>query len=84
MRPSHAVDVTEFFEVGMASLREHAAYLEALGIGDPAPFMRGFMEPAGAQLGCELAIAFDVVLGPGARLVPDPTGPVASRELSKL
>lgn len=64
-QPRYFVDVSDYFEVGMASLREHATYLEALGWGDPEPFMRGFMAETGAQVGCELALAFEVVYGPG-------------------
>lgn len=63
--PTHGVDVTDYFVQGIASLREHAAYLEALGMhGDPAQLLRTFMEPAGAQMGCELALALDVISGP--------------------
>lgn len=63
--PTHGVDVTDYFDQGLASLREHAAYLEALGMqGDLAQMLRGFMEPAGARMGCELALAVDVIPGP--------------------
>ncbi len=65
IRPTHAVDVTDFFERGMASLREHAAYLAALNMGDHAPPFRKMAQLVGARLGCELALAFDVVYGPG-------------------
>jgi len=75
--PTHAVDVTDYFHQGVASLREHAAYLEALGMhGDPSPFLRSFMEPAGARMGCELALAMDVIYGPG---MPQQTPTGASR-----
>jgi LmbE family N-acetylglucosaminyl deacetylase len=66
VHPTHGLDVTDYFELGVASLREHAAYLEALGMhGDPGEFLRLFMEPAGARMGCELAIPMDVIFGPG-------------------
>lgn len=73
-RPTYAVDVSHSFTQGVASLREHAAYLEGLGAGgDPADFLRSFMEPVGALMGCELALAMDVALGPGApRALPNP------------
>jgi LmbE family N-acetylglucosaminyl deacetylase len=60
----HAVDVEEHFERGVASLRAHKAYLEALGgpMGDPEKFLRGAAEEAAARLpGSRLATAFEVI-----------------------
>jgi LmbE family N-acetylglucosaminyl deacetylase len=60
----HAVDVEEHFERGVASLRAHKAYLEALGgpMGDPAQFLREAAEQAAARLpGARLATAFQVI-----------------------
>lgn len=64
-RMTHAVDVTDFFQQGMDSLRKHAAYLAALGTGDPEPIFRMLAEITGSRLGCKLAIGFEIVYGPG-------------------
>jgi LmbE family N-acetylglucosaminyl deacetylase len=60
----HAVDVEEHFDRGVASLRAHKAYLEALGgpMGDPEQFLRESAEAAAARLpGALLATAFQVI-----------------------
>jgi LmbE family N-acetylglucosaminyl deacetylase len=60
----HAVDVEEHFERGVASLRAHKAYLEALGgpMADPAQFLREVAEDAAARFpGSRLATAFQVI-----------------------
>jgi LmbE family N-acetylglucosaminyl deacetylase len=60
----HAVDVEEHFDRGVASLRAHKAYLEALGgpMSDPETFLRGGAEEAAARLpGSRLATAFQVI-----------------------
>jgi LmbE family N-acetylglucosaminyl deacetylase len=60
----HAVDVEEHFERGLASLRAHKAYLDALGgpMGDAEKFLRGAAETAAARLpGSRLATAFEVI-----------------------
>jgi LmbE family N-acetylglucosaminyl deacetylase len=61
--PTHAVDVTGFLELGIASLREHRTYLEGLGEGgtEPDGFLRGTAESVGARQGVEHAVAFEVV-----------------------
>jgi LmbE family N-acetylglucosaminyl deacetylase len=60
--PTHAVDVTEHLDAGVASLRCHRTYLD--GLGDPDfdadRFLRGAAEAAGARLGVPLAVAFEV------------------------
>lgn len=61
--PTHAVDVTEHLEAGIASLRCHAIYLANLG-GDPdsaGAFLRTAAEETGPRLGVALATAFEVV-----------------------
>jgi LmbE family N-acetylglucosaminyl deacetylase len=60
---THAIDVTGFLERGIASLREHRAYLEGLGDGttDPDAFLRGAAESLGARQGVEHAVSFEVV-----------------------
>ncbi|TQM15557.1 PIG-L deacetylase family protein [Pseudonocardia kunmingensis] len=63
-RSTHGVDVAEAFERGVASLRAHKAYLEALGgpMADPEPFLRGNAEADAARLpGARLAAAFEVI-----------------------
>lgn len=82
-RPTHGIDVTDYFDVGIASLREHAAYLAALTQGDPEPMFRAFARAVGGQMGCELAIAVEVIYGPGtppAELMRDPRQTTFSAE----
>jgi len=58
---THGVDVTDFLDRGVASLRKHAAYLAALGSDvDPDAFLRRGAEEAGARLGCRLAVSFEM------------------------
>ncbi|WP_158843131.1 PIG-L deacetylase family protein [Saccharothrix deserti] len=60
----HAVDLTGTFDLGVASLREHKAYLAALGgdMGDPEVFLRQAAEQAGARFGGGLAAVFEVLV----------------------
>jgi LmbE family N-acetylglucosaminyl deacetylase len=61
---THAVDVEESFDRGVASLRAHRAYLEALGgpMSDPEQFLRQNAEADGARLpGARLATAFEII-----------------------
>lgn len=61
---THAVDVEESFDRGVASLRAHRAYLEALGgpMSDPEQFLRQNAETVAARLpGARLATAFEVI-----------------------
>jgi LmbE family N-acetylglucosaminyl deacetylase len=63
-RNSHAVDVGETFERGVASLAAHRAYLDALGgaMADPEAFLRPMAEADGARLpGATLATAFELI-----------------------
>jgi LmbE family N-acetylglucosaminyl deacetylase len=57
---THAVEVTGFLDRGIASLREHRAYLEHTG-GDPDAMLRGWAEEAGDAIGVEHALTFEVV-----------------------
>jgi LmbE family N-acetylglucosaminyl deacetylase len=57
---THAVDVTDYLAQGISSLREHAAYLSALGADDPEEFLRARAADVGKRLGCELAADFEV------------------------
>ena len=59
--PTHYVDLGDAIELGIASLREHAAYIAGLGYDfDPDAFLRGFARTAGEQVGCEYAATFEV------------------------
>jgi LmbE family N-acetylglucosaminyl deacetylase len=55
--PSHFVDVTATIDAGIASLREHRAYLEGLGGDfDPDEFLRNMAGYVGMAAGCEYAV----------------------------
>jgi LmbE family N-acetylglucosaminyl deacetylase len=57
--PTHYVDVTGTIEAGVASLREHRAYLEGLGREfDPDEFLRNMSGFVGLGAGCEYAVGF--------------------------
>jgi LmbE family N-acetylglucosaminyl deacetylase len=61
-RPTHAVDVTDFMEKGIASLQAHRAYIENLsGDFDPDSFLKQNAAAAGKRFGCEYAVAFEVI-----------------------
>jgi LmbE family N-acetylglucosaminyl deacetylase len=58
---THFVDVGATIDVGVASLREHAAYLAGLGTEfDPDAFLRGNARASGEQAGCEYAASFQL------------------------
>jgi LmbE family N-acetylglucosaminyl deacetylase len=57
--PTHFVDVTDTIEQGIASLREHKAYLDGLGRDfDPNEFLRNIAGYLGLAAGCEYAVGF--------------------------
>lgn len=57
--PTHFVDVSETLDLGVASLREHRAYIEGLGREfDPDEFLRNIAGFGGAAAGCEYAVLF--------------------------
>jgi LmbE family N-acetylglucosaminyl deacetylase len=57
--PTHYADVTGTIEAGIASLREHRAYLEGLGGDfDPDEFLRNMAGYVGLGAGCEYAVGF--------------------------
>ncbi len=62
---THAVDVSETIDLGVASLREHRAYLDALPGGanamDPDSFLRGMARATGPSIGVEVAVSFELV-----------------------
>ena len=57
--PTHFVDVTDTIDAGVASLREHRAYIEGLGRDfDPDEFLKNMAGYVGLGAGCEYAVAF--------------------------
>ena len=57
--PTHFVDVTATIEAGVASLKEHRAYIEGLGREfDPDEFLRNMAGYVGLGAGCEYAVGF--------------------------
>ena len=58
---THAVDVTGTFDVGVESLRAHAAYLRGLGDPDPETFLRGGAEAVAERFGGRLGVSFELL-----------------------
>jgi len=58
----HAVDTTDTFDAGVASLEAHKAYIDGLGWADfdPAEFLEGMARAAGTRLGVPRATPFEV------------------------
>ena len=58
----HAVDITETFETGVASLVAHRAYIDGLGWADfdPDEFLQSVSRPTGARLGVRHGVSFEV------------------------
>jgi LmbE family N-acetylglucosaminyl deacetylase len=55
--PTHFVDVTDTIEAGIASLKEHRAYIEGLGGDfDPDTFLRDMAGYVGLGAGCDYAV----------------------------
>jgi LmbE family N-acetylglucosaminyl deacetylase len=61
-RAEHAVDITETFSTGVASLEAHRAYIDGLGWEhfDPEEFLEGMSRATGARLGVPHASPFEV------------------------
>jgi LmbE family N-acetylglucosaminyl deacetylase len=59
---THAVDTTEDFEAGVASLAAHKAYIDGLGWPDfdPSEFLEGIARTTGTRLGTPMAASFEV------------------------
>jgi LmbE family N-acetylglucosaminyl deacetylase len=56
--PTHFVDVTETIDLGIASLREHRAYIDGLGREfDPDEFLRNMAGYVGLGAGVEYAVS---------------------------
>ncbi len=58
---THAVDVTDTFDLGVESLRRHAAYLAGLGDPDPEAFLRQGAEATAERFGGRLAVSFELL-----------------------
>lgn len=62
---THATDITGTLDAGIASLRQHHVYLDALPEGtvgkDVEPFLRGMAESAGPSLGVPAATTFELI-----------------------
>lgn len=57
--PTHYVDVSATIDLGVASLREHRAYIDGLGTEfDPDDFLRNIAGFGGMAAGCDLAVLF--------------------------
>ncbi len=57
--PTYFVDVTATIDAGVASLREHRAYIEGLGREfDPDEFLKNMAGFVGLATGCEYAVGF--------------------------
>jgi len=55
--PSHFADVTDTIDAGIASLREHRAYIDGLGGDfDPDEFLRNIAGYIGMGAGCDYAV----------------------------
>ncbi len=62
--PTHAVDITDTLERGIASLGAHRVYLEGLGDGvmsEPASFLRRFAEQTASRFNGRLATSFELL-----------------------
>ena len=59
---THAVDTTDTFDAGVASLDAHRAYIDGLGWEnfDAREFLEGFARQTGQHLGVAFAAAFEV------------------------
>lgn len=60
---THAVDTTASFDVGVESLKAHAAYIDGLGWEnwDPREFLEGMARATGQRIGTAFAAPFEVV-----------------------
>ncbi len=60
--PTHAVDVTQFIDKGIASLQKHHVYIDNLPVSfNPDEFLRSRLLATGKLLGCKYAVSFEVI-----------------------
>jgi LmbE family N-acetylglucosaminyl deacetylase len=62
-QPTHGVDTTDTFDLGVASLAAHRLYLDHLGgdMASPDEFLRGAATAAGERMGTALAATFELI-----------------------
>jgi LmbE family N-acetylglucosaminyl deacetylase len=61
-RSRHYIDISDALDVGMASLRAHAAYFEALGgSADTEAFLRTSATTVGAEVGVSYALPVELI-----------------------
>jgi LmbE family N-acetylglucosaminyl deacetylase len=63
-QPTHAVEIIDTLDRGIASLAAHRVYLEGLGEGpmsDPAAFLRMFAEQTASRFNGRLATSFELL-----------------------
>lgn len=59
---AHGVDVTDHIDTGVASLKEHDAYIKGLGREfDPNSFLKDNASWAGAEMGVDYATRFEII-----------------------
>lgn len=60
---THAVEVTDTFAAGVASLHAHRAYLDGLGpdAPDPEEMLEGLARQTGTELGVPMAVSMEVL-----------------------
>ena len=57
-----AVDVTDYLEMGIESLKEQRVYIENLPVSfDPESFLRESAAATGKRFGCPFAVSFEVI-----------------------
>jgi LmbE family N-acetylglucosaminyl deacetylase len=79
----HAVDVGDWIDAGIASLREHRLYLDGLGdgAGDPGEMIRMFAGFNARRFGGRPAVAFEVIgLPPDLAAIFGDDGPEADAD----
>ena len=60
--PTHGVDIGEHLQKGIASLKEHRAYIENLDQEfDPEEFLTWAAAAGGERLGCDYGVTFQVI-----------------------
>ena len=60
--PTHAVDVTDFIDKGVASLEKHRLYIDNLSTKvDPDERLRWNASVTGEAIGCDYAVSFEVL-----------------------
>ena len=63
LQVTHAVDVTDYIDRGIASLQAHQTYLAHLDQDfDLETFLRQTARDTGAQCGCDYAVGFEVIM----------------------